>query len=144
MKYLILLGLSLLCAAQPASAQGLRGGATDPVELFEKADTNHDGVVSRDEYLAARAAKFDQLDRNHDGYLTEDDFPRFALKGDRGDKVRAMLRRTDADQDGKVSREEFRKLGAAMFDLVDVNHDGIVDKSELEHASERLWAMREK
>ena len=143
MKTAIFFGLTLLCLAESTSAQNLRGGAADPAELFEKADANHDGVVSREEFLSARAAKFDQLDRNHDGYLTDDDFPRFALRGDRGDKVRAMLRRADADHDGKVSREEFQNSGAAMFGLVDANHDGIVDAGELKRASERLKAMRE-
>ncbi len=133
-----------LCAAIPcARAAGARGGM-DPLELLEQADANHDGQITRAEYVAARAAKFDQLDRNHDGFLSEADFPRAAKGGgEHADKLRAMLQKMDADHDGKVSRDEFANGGAALFDKVDANHDGVVDKAELGNAAERFKALRE-
>jgi Ca2+-binding EF-hand superfamily protein len=138
----IVLGFGSLMAVMSAQALGNRG-SMDPVALFEDADTNHDGVVSREEYIAARAAKFDQLDRNHDGFLTDADFPRMGkLGGDRAEKLHDMLQKMDSDHDGKVSRDEFKNGGIAIFDLVDANHDGVVDKAELQHASERLKDLR--
>jgi Ca2+-binding EF-hand superfamily protein len=136
------LGMGGVMSVLPAHALGNRG-TMDPVALFEDADTNHDGVVSREEYAAARAAKFDQLDRNHDGFLTDADFPRMGkLGGDRVEKLHDMLQKMDADHDGKVSRDEFKNGGTAIFDLVDANRDGVVDKAELQHAAERIKAMR--
>ena len=41
---------------------------------FAKTDSNHDGKVSRDEFLAVakdRAREFDTIDRNHDGFISE-------------------------------------------------------------------------
>jgi len=41
---------------------------------FARTDTNHDGKVSREEFLAVakdRAADFDTIDRNHDGFISE-------------------------------------------------------------------------
>ncbi|MEX5507241.1 EF-hand domain-containing protein [Pseudomonas putida] len=41
---------------------------------FARTDSNHDGKVSREEFLAVakdRAADFDKIDRNHDGLISE-------------------------------------------------------------------------
>ena len=55
-------------AAKPATA------AADAA--FTKADTNHDGKLSKEEAarVPAIAAKFDQLDKDKKGYLTIDEF----------------------------------------------------------------------
>lgn len=45
-------------------------------------------------------------------------------KGDKNCKA-------DADQDGKVSKEEFIKHHEAMFDMKDTNKDGFIDKDEM-------------
>ncbi len=133
--------LALLVFASSASA---RMGHRDPAELFAQADTNHDGVVSRSEFLAARATRFDKLDRNHDGYLTDADMPRFVRSNsDRMRKFHEMLQMADGDHDGKVSRDEFIAAGGRMFEMVDGNHDGVVDQAEMQQATERLRALAE-
>ena len=41
---------------------------------FTRTDSNHDGKVSREEFLAVakdRAADFDTIERNHDGFISE-------------------------------------------------------------------------
>jgi len=41
---------------------------------FTRTDSNHDGKVSREEFLAVakdRAGDFDTIDRNHDGFISE-------------------------------------------------------------------------
>ncbi len=44
---------------------------------FERIDTNHDGVVGRDEFLADAARQFDRMDRYHAGYVTSLDLSEF-------------------------------------------------------------------
>ncbi len=39
--------------------------------MIERLDTNHDGMISRDEYRAQVAERFDRLDTNHDGFLDQ-------------------------------------------------------------------------
>ena len=39
--------------------------------MLKMADTNKDGAVSRDEFLAAHARHFDMMDANHDGQVTQ-------------------------------------------------------------------------
>ena len=54
--------------APPAPPRGPMGGGP-----MMRADTNGDGVVSRDEAIAQAAQRFDRMDLNHDGKLTRDE-----------------------------------------------------------------------
>lgn len=53
--------------ATPAAASAPRQG------VFEKADANHDGIVTKEEFLASEGQYFDSVDANHDGKLTQDE-----------------------------------------------------------------------
>ncbi|HSQ95226.1 MAG TPA: EF-hand domain-containing protein [Croceibacterium sp.] len=44
--------------------------AFDAQPIITRMDTNHDGQVSREEFLAAEVADFDRLDTNKDGIVT--------------------------------------------------------------------------
>jgi len=133
--------LALVTCIAFASAAFAQMARHDPAELFARADSNHDGVVGRQEFLDARAARFDKLDRNHDGYLTDDDMPRF-VRSDAGRmrKFHAVLQMADSDHDGTVSRDEFIAAGMRMFELVDTNHDNVIDRAEMKQVTERLRA----
>ena len=48
-----------------------------PVDEFKKLDTNHDGKISKDEFLAGKggsAEEFAKLDKNGDGFLDHAEF----------------------------------------------------------------------
>jgi Ca2+-binding EF-hand superfamily protein len=127
--------------AAPASAQFMGGG--NPMEAFEGADTNHDGVVTRAEFLAARSARFDTMDRNGDGFISPDDFGMILkLRPQAAQKLDAFIKQADSNGDGKVSRTELANAPTPIFDMADANHDGRVDKAELAAARERLQGMR--
>lgn len=55
---------------QERSGKG-RDGGRGGMMMLKMADTNSDGVVSKDEFLAARAKHFDMIDTNHDGQFTK-------------------------------------------------------------------------
>lgn len=46
------------------------GGEHGGMMMLQMADTNKDGAVSKDEFLAAHVKHFDMMDANHDGQLT--------------------------------------------------------------------------
>lgn len=61
-------------ASAKAGAEGKCGEGKCGDASFAKTDSNHDGKVSRDEFLVVakdRAGDFDKIDRNHDGFITE-------------------------------------------------------------------------
>lgn len=117
-------------ATGAAQAQGL--GHLNPDSLLREADANHDGVVTRGEFLAARMSQFDMLDRRRQGYLSLDALPHLASTRINGaDRLRDLLRLADANRDGKITRWEFDHAPAPVFEAADTNHDGLLDKTEL-------------
>lgn len=100
---------ALLAALLPlaAGAQQVRGAG----DYLARMDTDGDGRVSLDEYLAWMGYAFDRMDRNHDGVLQADELP--------GGKGRAL------------TREAHRAQLAERFHRQDANHDGYLDAREL-------------
>ena len=79
--------LSAILAKQPeGKPQIARNNAdagkpkADRVALFERKDTNHDGKLTREEFLANQPdpdeapKRFERFDRNKDGELSRDEF----------------------------------------------------------------------
>lgn len=58
--------------------RGLRAPEGSPAQLLSRdyTDADHDGQVTREEFMTATDAWFDRVDRNGDGVITVDDFGR--------------------------------------------------------------------
>lgn len=126
----ILIAGALIAAAGAASAQHPGHGQG---RMFEGADANKDGMIARDEFLAARAQHFAKMDKNADGFLDEADREANANKR----RARMMRGRADANSDGKISKDEFANHGAPMFDRLDTDGNGALDEKEIAAAKER-------
>ena len=119
----------LILFGAPAMAQVSGEG------LFERADTNHDGSVTREEFVAARAEQFRKLDRNSDGYIDSQDVPkRLAARRQRQGGGDLLVGQFDADGDGKVSQGEFVNGPTLMFDRADRDKNNVLDPTELAEA----------
>jgi Ca2+-binding EF-hand superfamily protein len=129
----------MLVASNLVLAQGREGMA------LENADANHDGKVSRQEYIDARAAQFSRLDRNGDGVVDDADSRERTDQSKRGERAAAAFRgRIDADGDGKITRDEFVKAPTGLFDRFDADKNGELDAKELEAARSAAQRLRER
>jgi len=98
---------------------------------FEKLDSNHDGVVTREEFMAAASEKFAKLDAAGDGKVTAEDIETSPKTQERALHVaERFISRMDANADGTVTREEFLAAAKARFAKMDRNGDGYLDADE--------------
>lgn len=85
---------------------------------FIQTDTDNDGKITREEYVAPAVANFDRKDKNKDGLLSETEHTHPSFK------------RADADTNGVLTRAEFRTIFERQFRLVDKNGDGALTPGE--------------
>jgi Ca2+-binding EF-hand superfamily protein len=135
---------------QAANAPAKKGGEADRVvnDILQRMDKNNDGMVSKDEAMGPLKEAFDRLDRNKDGFLDKDELRTFAerrlalgmamAKGGDGRPLQAQRNRPDfdaldKDADGRLTREELKGTPYEdVFDQIDTNKDGKIDKKEFE------------
>jgi hypothetical protein len=118
-------------------ARGLHSDA-----LMHKIDTNGDGMISKDEWLAFQEKVFAMLDKDHAGNLdakaflgpSGSDLATFATGGyARGLRTQAMMHKIDTDGDGRVSHDEFIAYQTKIFEMMDTDaaHTGMVDRQQM-------------
>jgi Ca2+-binding EF-hand superfamily protein len=104
----------------------------DPSRIFDKADTNGDGVITREEFHAARERMFVRLDRNGDGYIDKDDMSgRLTGRQKTQERLAELVTQLDRDDDGRVSKAEFVDGPTPLFDRADTDHNGELSKEEV-------------
>jgi Ca2+-binding EF-hand superfamily protein len=131
----VIVGVLSVLSAGAALSQGREG----PGAMFDRADGNADGVVSRDEFIAARAEQFAGRDRNGDGFIDGADLgERAAARPRISQAMNALVTQFDADKDGKVGKDEFVSGGMKLFDRADADKSGSLDAKELDAAKAGL------
>lgn len=113
----IAIGLLLPFAANAAGDDDTRD------KMMSKIDTNHDGVISDDEWNAARDARFKKLDANGDGFLSSDEMTAGA-KQHNAARSEKMFKRMDTDGDGKISKAEYDAASAKMRERMKTRMQG--------------------
>lgn len=159
--------LLLLSSVFAASAFGLPALADKGPHMFDRADTDGDGFVSKQEFAATRDTMFQRIDANKDGVLTQDELQaarenwrqkmgkvapdqsqvqpgtqnqaQNQQPGELPGKERHnFMQRADTNQDGQISSAEFAAMGEKMFARLDDNGDGKIAKDEVPHHRKRL------
>ncbi|MDZ7762471.1 MAG: EF-hand domain-containing protein [Desulfovermiculus sp.] len=130
-------GVLTLCLLVLAASVAWGGkAAMSGDQGFSTMDTNNDGFVSQEEYLAP----FKEWDANDDGKLSLKEW--LSNHGQLMDKSKGQskmkyptMQEVDKNNDGKVSAEEFEAVfpnSSESFGMLDLNQDGIVDGDEWE------------
>ncbi|MDX3926579.1 MAG: EF-hand domain-containing protein [Shinella sp.] len=113
-----------LAAARP----GMLPGAG---RMFDRADTDKSGSLSESEVVAAADMMFKRRDHDGDGFINVADLRDGKGRQNREQRAERMLKRLDADNDGKVSQEELLQRASATFQRLDTDGNGEVNKEEL-------------
>jgi Ca2+-binding EF-hand superfamily protein len=121
---------------------GERWGGPRLAERLKEMDTNKDGAISLDEFLARREGGFARLDKNGDGFIDASDIAATA-KENVDYRIKRFLKDFDTDRDGKVTKEEFAARAKDRFAMRDLDSDGVIGPEDLP-PGKRDRAMRKK
>ncbi len=72
-KLLMLTAAGLIFQATPVLADHHEGGEGHKGKMFEKHDSNGDGVISESEFLEHAKKKFSEKDKNGDGVISKEE-----------------------------------------------------------------------
>lgn len=147
--------LALLLASAMLIAGAAEAQTRERGQLFERLDTNGDGIADADELLSARREAFRRADKDGDGFVAGNELD--ALADVRGNSMRTRrgglgsglgrrrmpdvderVRRLDVDGDGRISEAEFLEANNPLLERFDANGDGAISREEVERAQQRV------
>ncbi len=101
-----------------------RGSAGAAEGLFQRYDSNGDGVVTLDEFMAERRHSLLGMDKNGDGFVSQDEYIAGAPDAMPMPRRTAMFAALDKNGDGKLSPDEIDAASRAIFHILDQRGDG--------------------
>lgn len=146
---------------QRGGSGGDMGRMMQMIPVLAALDADKNGVISKSEIKNAAAA-LRKLDKNGDGELDAEEMrpsrseggrsrgggPEGGPEGERGGRssgaggMMDRLMSQDKNEDGKLSKDEVDERMLPLFDRLDANSDGSIDKSEIEAAAARMGGSR--
>ncbi|WP_158285711.1 EF-hand domain-containing protein [Pseudohoeflea suaedae] len=98
--------------------------------MMGRFDADDDGAISMEEFMEMGPGMIEGADADADGEITFDEM-KAAWEARREERMKKrFLRRFDVDGDGKVSVSELKDRQEKRFALLDANNDGVISKQE--------------
>jgi Ca2+-binding EF-hand superfamily protein len=127
-----LAALSIAALAQTANPPAAAPHSDFFQHMLQKMDTNSDGRISLDEYLAAATARFKSIDTKNKGSIDAADLAASPQAMERIDhRAEGLVRRLDTAGNGYVTQDEFVAAAQKRFARLDKNGDGKLTPDEL-------------
>ena len=117
---------------------GGQGSGQDLNQIFDRADRNNDRVLSRDEWYGDLQT-FERLDRNDDGRVSLSEFVGDQVEGTSG--TRESFNTLDRNNNGVLTVSEWNG-DRAEFDELDTDNDGVISRAEYRQGQNRTPAWR--
>lgn len=112
-------------AANPAPDRAAKRAAVQQ-RLFEKIDTDHNGVITRAEYKAWVDGRFDQFDTKGTGVIDANDVVSSPVVAARVQKrAERFIQRNDTSGTGKLSKADFEAKQMQRFDRLSGGADSV-------------------
>jgi Ca2+-binding EF-hand superfamily protein len=131
-------GLTLLLAlGAPTLAQEGETDADSAGRYFDRLDQKKQGFFTLADMQRVEGKTFKRTDDNKDGRLTLNEF-NFGIPDDQEAILERFTRRfrlADADNDGRVTMDEYMAFCANVVAAADANKDGMVTREEFVAAS---------
>jgi Ca2+-binding EF-hand superfamily protein len=100
--------------------------------MLQKMDTNQDGRISLDEYVAAASARFKSIDTQNKGAVDAADLAASPVALQRDEKIAtAIVKHMDKSGKGFISQDDVVAAAQARFTRMDKNGDGKLTPDEL-------------
>lgn len=104
----------------------------DRAAMFDKLDTNHDGVISRQEFMAAKP----ELHERRMIVMRDEAAPGAPpMPGQPGMMMMRMHAMGPMDMHGMMARHAGMRFGGHLFEMADTNHDGRISLAEAQAAA---------
>lgn len=125
---------------------GAEGRRPSPAQIFQWLDKDHDGTLTRQEYIENSRFKnkeqarkiFEAADTDGDGAITQE---RYVEHRRITDKAKEIFGKLDGNGDGKMTEAEFVAKAGAIFQALDGDADGAVTIPEYLRARMEWAAM---
>jgi Ca2+-binding EF-hand superfamily protein len=109
--------------------------------MLQKMDSNGDGRVSLDEYVAAASTRFKNIDVQNKGTVDANDIAASPVTLQRDQKIAdAIVKRMDKDAKGYISQDDVVAAAQSRFTRMDENGDGKLTSDELTAPGHRARA----
>jgi hypothetical protein len=126
-----------LVAFSTAGAVALLAAAAVAAQTSPDRGGGMQGPQTLEAMQARQEMMFERLDADHDGAITAAELSGLSQMMPRGaGRMRAMIAGADANNDARISKEELMAAGAARFQQMDRNGDGVVSPDERPQAQQ--------